>query len=78
MAFIPDVQVTEVQRIAEQIRESVESHPYEKDSITLNPTISIGVGGFRMDDTMQSLFERTDEALYESKNSGRNRVSVAS
>lgn len=75
MAFVPDTRVEAVHRIAEEIREKVETHRYEKDGISLKPTISIGVSGFQADDNMASLFKRTDEALYQSKNSGRNRVS---
>ena len=76
MAFVPDTRVDEAHRIAEEIRENVETHPFEKDGIPLSPTISIGVSGFQSDDSMESLFKRSDEALYQSKNSGRNRVSI--
>lgn len=76
MAFVPDTCVEEARRIAEGIREKVETHRFEKDGISLRPTISIGVSGFQSDDSMESLFKRTDEALYLSKNSGRNRVSM--
>jgi diguanylate cyclase (GGDEF)-like protein len=77
MAFVPDTRVEEVHRIAEGIREKIETHRFEKDGISLKPTISIGVSGFHSNDSMESLFKRTDEALYLSKNSGRNRVSMA-
>ena len=39
-------------------------------------TISIGATQMRFDDTKETLFKRTDEALYEAKKSGRNRVVV--
>ena len=76
MAFVPDTRVEEAHRIAEEIRENVETHPFEKDGIPLSPTISIGVSGFQSDDSMESLFKRSDKALYQSKNSGRNKVSI--
>jgi diguanylate cyclase (GGDEF)-like protein len=77
MAFIPDTRADEVHRIAEEIRQKVETHRFEKDGISLRPTISIGVSGFQSDDNMASLFKRADKALYLSKNMGRNRVSMA-
>lgn len=77
MAFMPNVQAEEAHRIAEEIRTRVETHPYEKDGISLKPTICIGVSNLKTDDSMASLFERADEALYMSKRSGRNKVSVS-
>ena len=55
----------------------VETHPYEKDGISLKPTSCIGISNLKTDDSMASLFERADEALYMSKRSGRNKVSVS-
>jgi diguanylate cyclase len=36
-------------------------------------TISCGVSEFKPGDTPEQVFERADKALYEAKNSGRNR-----
>lgn len=67
------------EEIAERIRATIEGHAfvYEKKNIPL--TISLGVA-YKMDtdSTWEEIFERADKALYHSKNSGRNRVSVAS
>jgi len=77
MVFMPNVQAEEARRIAEAIRSRVETHPYEKDGISLKPTICIGISNLKADDSMTSLFKRADEALYMSKRSGRNKVSVS-
>ncbi len=39
-----------------------------------NITLSIGVGLFRMGETLAELIERCDRALYRAKATGRNRV----
>jgi diguanylate cyclase (GGDEF)-like protein/PAS domain S-box-containing protein len=66
-------------RLAETIRERVEAlgidhaanGPWEKVTISLG-VATVGSG----DSHHQDLFERADRALYEAKNSGRNRVHV--
>lgn len=47
---------------------------YRGLSITIGFTISIGVSELRMDDTIDSLIERADEALYVAKRTGKNRA----
>ncbi len=76
MVFIPNVNIETARQIAETIRLEVEAHPFVMEGITLGPTISVGVSDLKKDDTMASLFKRADEALYQSKRTGRNKVSV--
>ncbi len=77
MAFLPDECAEAAGRIGEQIRRSVEAHAYQKDGLTLEPTICVGVSTLKPADTMASLLKRADEALYQSKRTGRNRVSIS-
>jgi diguanylate cyclase (GGDEF)-like protein len=63
--------------IGEQIRRAVETAGFEKDKITLNPTISIGVATYPEDaQNVQQLVAAADEALYRAKGAGKNRVST--
>ncbi len=61
---------------AERIRKLVESTPFKisHDIGAINKTISIGLSWLEPGDTPESLLKRADNALYESKNSGRNKV----
>lgn len=77
MVYLPNLHAEGARRIAEEIRKCVESYPYKKDGVTLNPTVSLGVSALKADDDMSSIFSRTDTALYSSKNAGRNQVSVS-
>ena len=77
MAFMPDVQAEEAYQVAEAIRTRVGTLPYEKEGVSVRPTICIGIINLSADDNMTSLFKRADKALYRSKRTGRNKVSVA-
>jgi two-component system cell cycle response regulator len=76
MAFLPNTPVDKAREIAEEIRRNVEQHNYEKDNTRFSLTISIGLAMLKENDTPETFFKRADDALYISKKSGRNRVSV--
>jgi len=67
------------EKIAERIRTSIENLDILYDGQHLNLTISIGVAQYSadLDLTAKSLVDRADKALYNSKQTGRNKVSVA-
>ncbi len=62
---------------AEQIRGEVEKIVFEKPE-GLKITISIGVSEFEDGKTFEDLVKHADEALYASKQNGRNRVTTYS
>ena len=76
MAFLPNIPVIKAKEIAEEIRRRVKNHKYEKDNIEFGLTISIGIAELKQNDTPETLLKRADEALYLSKKSGRNKVSL--
>ena len=59
---------------AERLRHSVEAHPFQSDRGPLNVTVSIGVSEIGDDPGWDQALTRADEALYEAKSKGRNRV----
>ncbi|WOV87008.1 GGDEF domain-containing protein [Sporosarcina oncorhynchi] len=56
--------------LAEELRQFVAQSKWESVAIT----ISVGITRFRKGDSANSLFTRADDALYESKGNGRNRI----
>ncbi|MFC3076939.1 PleD family two-component system response regulator [Phenylobacterium terrae] len=77
VVVMPDTRLTDAERIAERIRTHVAGAPFRTsgDKDLLQVTISIGVAAASgAEDTPEALLKRADEALYEAKASGRNRV----
>lgn len=68
-----ETDIENAKALAEKIRTAIENCDF---SISKSMTVSIGLSAFRPEDTKDTIFKRTDEALYTSKTSGRNRVSV--
>lgn len=64
--------------VAERIRTTIETSVFEFENTKIPVTISVGVAS-RLEHEIdwERLFQRADEALYISKQSGRNRVTAA-
>lgn len=63
--------------IAERIREDVAATPMHVKGKNISITISIGLAMLREGDTVETLLDRADAAMYQAKQAGRNRVVVA-
>jgi two-component system cell cycle response regulator len=77
VVVMPETELEHAHRIAERIRLHVAGSPFRVmgGEELLTVTISIGVAAsLRADDTPAKLIRRADEAMYEAKARGRNRV----
>ena len=64
--------------LAERMRAAVAAAPVETPAGPVPVTISVGLAGLTSDDdTLDQLLARADHALYQAKESGRNRVVVS-
>jgi diguanylate cyclase (GGDEF)-like protein len=61
---------------AERIRATVEAAQFTVGDTQLAVTVSVGCATSASVDTPESIFERADQALYQAKHNGRNRVEV--
>lgn len=79
VVMLCDTPAVTAEKIAERIRSSIENLDILYEGQHLNLTISIGVAEFNseIDKTSKLLVERADKALYESKQNGRNKVTIA-
>ena len=76
---LPEISIENARRKAETLRQGVKSLVLEHRGTPLGPiTTSLGVAVFpNHAEDAESLFRRADQALYEAKNAGRDRVVVA-
>lgn len=77
--ILPNSKVEEALAIAERLRGSIEAAPIDTGFGEVSLTISLGLAQLIPKDvTVTAFIERADKALIESKNNGRNRITVAS
>ncbi len=79
MVLMPDVSVGLAAEIAERVRMKTEAPEFEiaADGTLLPITVSIGFAVLQESESVFEIVKRADEALYASKNGGRNRVTLA-
>ncbi len=71
MALLPETDIKGAKVITERIRKEVSQTPFGLDAPM---TVSIGITEYRKDDTIESLVERVDSAMYDAKRLGKNRI----
>ena len=75
--ILEEAERQEARMVAERIRSDVEAMTFEAASESFSCTVSLGVALWPSDaGEQEALVERADEALYASKEGGRNQVSV--
>lgn len=73
MLLLPDCDIQQAAEIAERIRKCFAGTIFQQAQ---ELTVSIGVSQAREDDTLDTLCVRVDKALYDAKQSGKNKVVV--
>ena len=78
LVVLPETALTGAAGIAERLRSEIEQQVISlPDGQTLQVTASIGAAALAGDETIDQLIIRADEAMYQAKQSGRNRVCLA-
>ncbi len=77
VVILPETNIKDARTIIEKLRIAIASTPVILSEQELTITASIGGSYLREDTkTIEAMFKEADEALYHSKNSGRNRVTI--
>jgi len=76
--FLPGTKEEETLRLVNDLRKKVEACGFHYQGNAVNITVSCGISSFSEGDTLEKVFERADNALYEAKENGRNQCVIAS
>ena len=81
--LLPFTKINEAQMVAERLRKTIEDKVIDiskvnPDSETkeIQVTLSLGIYEMQADDNEEELLKKADKALYQAKNTGRNKVVV--
>ena len=73
--LLPETAIDGAFEVAERLREAVEAAEVARDEgVPLRITVSIGVAALDGDTNLDTLMSQADDALYDAKHRGRNRV----
>jgi diguanylate cyclase (GGDEF)-like protein len=75
--ILPETAGEEAHTVAQRIRAALEAEPFSpRDGEVVTVTISIGVTEYSPNEELSTFIQRADQAMYHSKRSGRNKVSM--
>jgi len=80
MVILPGASVGDAFKVMERIRKKVETQSIHYGSFTMNVTFSAGISGFPAEgvNTMDILIQKADDALYQAKETGKNKIILSS
>jgi sigma-B regulation protein RsbQ len=73
--LLPGINETSAFNLAETLRKKIESQP--KDKLKVTVSIGLAISGSSSDNNLEKLLTLSDQALYESKNHGKNKTTLA-
>lgn len=74
--LMPNTREDQALEVADTIREIIQHSGFHSNGEDINLTLSCGVSGFKQGDLHDDVFVRADQALYRSKQLGRNRCTL--
>lgn len=76
--LLPETNIENARQAADRIRKEIEKSSIETDAGMISITASLGITSLTDEDdlTLDKLLDRADQALYKSKEGGRNKVTI--
>ena len=76
--LLPETTAEQAYKVLDKVRAQMAKTPFRFKDTPVQITVSFGLAEFGADDTVESVFERADKALYQAKEQGRNRCVIYS
>ena len=75
VVILPHTSLESAQQVSEKLLKNISSETYSKNEISISITVSIGISCFHEGvNSFEELLTEADEAMYQAKNSGRDKV----
>jgi diguanylate cyclase (GGDEF)-like protein len=71
---LPETGIDSALKPAERIRSTLEKISVQHGPVTFRITVSIGISQYQQGDTIETVLGRADQAMYEAKQTGRNKI----
>jgi len=76
VALMPETDSATALAVLEKVRDAIANAAFNYKDQPMAITLSVGLTEFRTNDSLESAFERADQALYTAKSDGRNRCQL--
>ncbi len=76
VVLLPDTPVDEAQQVLTRLQRTLSAEFFTQDEKKVFITVSAGVTQYRTDEAIEAALDRADVALYEAKQTGKNRTCV--
>lgn len=77
VALMPETDSATALAVLEKVRDAIANAAFNYKDQPMSITLSVGLTEFKTNDSLESAFERADQALYIAKSNGRNRCQLA-
>lgn len=74
--LMPETALTDATKAINKIRKTIQYHQIHDGSVSFKITMSFGVATFDDDDTVKTVLDRADKAMYRAKSKGRNQICI--
>ncbi len=76
IVLLPETQLEDALVVAEKIRKKISSVRFKKNEVEFTCSVSLGVTQVKEGDSVESILERVDEALYKTKRTSKGEITV--